>query len=91
MAVDFPAIAEKEYVCGATVWCWADHAWPPNTYGFATPAQPVRVLTRTGSRRRRSTLREMFRRREKQAWRRPETADGTGAEKRVMRGRHVSG
>ena len=44
MAVEFPAIAEKDYVCGATVWCWADHAWPPNNwYGFGNaPLSPFR-------------------------------------------------
>ncbi len=45
MKADFPAIAEKDYVCGATVWCWADHAWPPNNlYGFgnAPLSQSVR-------------------------------------------------
>ena len=22
------------YICGATIWCWADHPWPPATFGF---------------------------------------------------------
>ncbi|MDF1515028.1 MAG: GNAT family N-acetyltransferase [Anaerolineae bacterium] len=26
---------KASYVCGATVWCWADHAWPPATFDFA--------------------------------------------------------
>jgi hypothetical protein len=30
------------------VWCWADHAWPPNNgYGFGNdPLSPFGVLTR---------------------------------------------
>lgn len=22
------------YVCGATIWCWADHPWPPTVFSF---------------------------------------------------------
>ncbi len=25
---------DAPYVCGATVWCWADHPWPPATFEF---------------------------------------------------------
>ncbi|MCD6286592.1 MAG: GNAT family N-acetyltransferase [Anaerolineae bacterium] len=36
------------YVCGATVWCWADHAWPPATFAFSNylSISPYGVLTR---------------------------------------------
>ncbi|MCJ7550791.1 MAG: hypothetical protein MUQ30_14045, partial [Anaerolineae bacterium] len=36
------------YVCGATVWCWADHAWPPATFAFSSyvSTSPYGVLTR---------------------------------------------
>jgi len=25
---------DAPYVCGATVWCWADHPWPPGFFAF---------------------------------------------------------
>ena len=28
---EFPVLSETPYVCGATIWCWADHAWPSRT------------------------------------------------------------
>ncbi len=36
------------YVCGATIWCWADHAWPPATFAFCghLAISPYGVLTR---------------------------------------------
>lgn len=39
---------DAPYVCGATVWCWADHAWPPATFGFGNflATSPYGVLTR---------------------------------------------
>jgi GNAT superfamily N-acetyltransferase len=59
---------DAPYVCGATVWCWADHPWPPATFAFCRHlgASPYGVLTR--DRRRRKpywTARRLFR--EKQA------------------------
>jgi GNAT superfamily N-acetyltransferase len=36
------------YVCGATIWCWADHAWPPATFAFCghLATSPYGLLTR---------------------------------------------
>jgi GNAT superfamily N-acetyltransferase len=36
------------YVCGATIWCWADHAWPPSTFGYCyyLGISPYGVVTR---------------------------------------------
>lgn len=64
------------YVCGATVWCWADHPWPPATFAFCRylGVSPYGVLTR--DRRRRKpfwTIRKLFR--EKQGI--PETPKST--------------
>lgn len=39
---------DAPYVCGATIWCWADHPWPPATFGFAfyLAISPYGVVTR---------------------------------------------
>ncbi len=39
---------DAPYICGATVWCWADHAWPPATFKFCgrLAVSPYGVLTR---------------------------------------------
>lgn len=39
---------DAPYVCGAAVWCWADHAWPPGTFDFCyrLSVSPYGVLTR---------------------------------------------
>ncbi len=55
---------DAPYVCGATVWCWADHPWPPATFAFChyLSVSPYGVLTR--DRRRRKpfwTIRRLFR------------------------------
>jgi len=55
---------DAPYVCGATVWCWADHPWPPVTFAFCRylGVSPYGVLTR--DRRRRKpfwTIRKLFR------------------------------
>ncbi len=55
---------DAPYVCGATVWCWADHPWPPATFAFCRylSVSPYGVLTR--DRRRRKpfwTIRKLFR------------------------------
>lgn len=34
------------YICGATVWCYADHAWPPGSFGGRFVISPYGVLTR---------------------------------------------
>lgn len=40
---------DAPYVCGATVWCWADHPWPPTTFGYCRylATSPYGVLTRS--------------------------------------------
>ncbi len=30
------AAMQAEYICGATIWCWADHAWPAETFRYAS-------------------------------------------------------
>jgi beta-glucuronidase len=39
---------DAPYVCGATIWCWADHAWPPATFEFCRylGISPYGVVTR---------------------------------------------
>ncbi|MGC9467680.1 MAG: GNAT family N-acetyltransferase [Anaerolineae bacterium] len=55
---------DAPYVCGATIWCWADHPWPPATFdscGYLA-VSPYGVLTR--DRRRKPaywTARRLFR------------------------------
>jgi beta-glucuronidase len=54
----------EPYICGATIWCWADHAWPPATFDFCgyLAISPYGVLTR--DRRRKPpywTARRLFR------------------------------
>lgn len=66
---------DAPYVCGATVWCWADHPWPPATFAFCRylSVSPYGVLTR--DRRRRKpfwTIRSLFR--EKQGIPEPPTS-----------------
>jgi GNAT superfamily N-acetyltransferase len=42
------AAMDAPYICGATVWCWADHPWPPTTFGYCRylATSPYGVLTR---------------------------------------------
>lgn len=37
-----------DYVCGATIWCWADHPWPPTVFSFCNnlAISPFGVVTR---------------------------------------------
>ncbi len=39
---------DAPYVCGATIWCWADHAWPPTTFAYCRnlAISPYGVVTR---------------------------------------------
>jgi ribosomal protein S18 acetylase RimI-like enzyme len=58
---------DAPYVCGATVWCWADHPWPASTFAFARylAESPFGVLTRGRLRKRaHATARRLFRRRQ---------------------------
>jgi beta-glucuronidase len=47
IAHEFAGMAAP-YVCGATVWCWADHPWPATTFGYCRylATSPYGVLTR---------------------------------------------
>ncbi len=66
IAAEFAGM-DAPYVCGATVWCWADHPWPGNVFGFChdLAISPYGVVTRD---RRRlpdyRTIRAMFRERQ---------------------------
>ena len=44
LAAEFAAF-DLPYVCGATVWCWADHNWRPNTR-LGLVISPFGVVTR---------------------------------------------
>ncbi len=66
IAAEFSGM-DAPYVCGATIWCWADHAWPPATFRFCgyLAVSPYGVLTR--DRRRKPAYwrsRELFRARQ---------------------------
>lgn len=37
---------DQPYVCGATIWCWADHAWPPGIFFQKLSVSPFGVVTR---------------------------------------------
>ncbi len=52
---------DAPYVAGATIWCWADHAWPPATFAFCNylAVSPYGVLTR--DRRRKAPYRAVGR------------------------------
>lgn len=58
---------QAPYVCGATVWCWADHPWPPATFAFCghLAVSPYGVLTRDRFRKRPFwTIRRLYRARQ---------------------------
>lgn len=38
---------DAPYVCGALIWCWADHAWPPGRFEEGYAISPFGVLTRS--------------------------------------------
>jgi len=39
---------DAPYICGATIWCWADHPWPQATYDFCRHIgiSPYGIVTR---------------------------------------------
>ena len=43
---EFPVLANHEHVCGATIWCWADHLWPHADFMKSVAISPFGVLTR---------------------------------------------
>ncbi len=40
------AAFDAPYICGAAIWCWADHPWPPGRFFGGMPVSPYGVLTR---------------------------------------------
>jgi len=81
---------DAPYVCGATIWCWADHAWPPATFAFCghLAVSPYGVLTR--DRRRKPAYqraRQLFRARQgiADAPRHPRTPGASGREVTMVR------
>ncbi len=40
------AAFDPPYVCGAVIWCWADHPWPPRRFFSGIGASPYGVLNR---------------------------------------------
>jgi GNAT superfamily N-acetyltransferase len=55
------------YVCGATVWCWADHPWPANvfTYCHGLAVSPYGVVARDRRPKQAlATVRRLFRARQ---------------------------
>jgi GNAT superfamily N-acetyltransferase len=52
---------QAPYVCGATIWCWADHPWPEEDFIKYLTTSPFGVVTRTRRRKRAyATVRELF-------------------------------
>jgi beta-glucuronidase len=41
------AAMSAPYVCGALIWCWADHAWPPGRFEDGYAVSPYGVVTRS--------------------------------------------
>lgn len=40
------AALHAPYVCGATIWCWADHAWPPGRFMGGIGVSPYGIVRR---------------------------------------------
>ena len=40
-------LREKLYLCGATIWCWADHLWPVGSFEGGIGVSPYGILTRS--------------------------------------------
>jgi len=43
---EYAGISCSPYACGATVWCWADHLWPHNTWMCNLHISPFGAVTR---------------------------------------------
>jgi beta-glucuronidase len=83
---------DAPYICGATLWCWADHPWPEHTFAFCSylNQSPFGVLTRKRHEEKRAyrTIRTLFRAR--QGYPEPETheepqASSAGYEVKMVR------
>lgn len=58
---------DASYVCGTTIWCWADHPWPENTFAYCNRLNqsPFGILTRDRREKRAyHTIRTLFRERQ---------------------------
>ncbi|MBT3272109.1 MAG: GNAT family N-acetyltransferase, partial [Spirochaetales bacterium] len=44
---EFPAITSEKRVCGALIWCWADHLWPAGRFLGGMPVSPFGVVSRS--------------------------------------------
>ena len=58
---------DAPYVCGATIWCWADHPWPQATFEFCRHVgiSPYGVVTRERRKLKAYwTVREIFRKKQ---------------------------
>jgi len=58
---------DAPYVCGATIWCWADHPWPANVFSYChgLALSPYGVVTRDRRPKRAlATVRCLFRARQ---------------------------
>lgn len=59
------AAFDAPYVAGATIWCWADHAWPAGRFSGGLSISPHGVLTRDRQKLKPfSTARALFRARQ---------------------------
>lgn len=43
---DFAAMTAAPFVCGAAIWCWADHPWPAGRYLGGLALSPFGVVSR---------------------------------------------
>ena len=43
---DFAALTTAPFVCGAAIWCWADHPWPAGRYLGGLALSPFGVVSR---------------------------------------------
>jgi len=83
---------DAPYVCGAAVWCWADHPWPEEPFINCVTTSPFGVLTR----RRRAlkgfhTVRRLFRARQGMGEdKREAAAPGPGGHSIVMVRPHLN-
>ncbi|MCE5327047.1 MAG: GNAT family N-acetyltransferase [Planctomycetaceae bacterium] len=44
---ELAGIRQCAHACGATIWCWADHTWPGNTWMANMHISPFGAVTRT--------------------------------------------
>jgi beta-glucuronidase len=68
IAAEFAGM-DAPYVCGATIWCWADHPWPATTFAYCNylATSPYGVLTRDRHRLQAyQAIRRLFRQRQGQ-------------------------